>query len=350
MESNLAQYYTTYMQGLWIVACIFFAIGISRLILVIKNKDSRSWISFKKHDWYILATKLVFFLGLLAFLADIPVWFITVAQFRPFAPTFPHAVLVFVLYYITIQELILSLTVSNELVVGFVKRMVFFLISIFCSASFILAALIVPGTYKYPAVDQCQMLDLPVKGTWLALDAGAEKWVNYQSNYPPQKYAMDMVKLNEDGRFFINNGTDSSDFNSFGDSVFSPSKGIVYSIADGFETQLIGKGIDSINPAGNHIVIELSANKYLFLAHLKKASILVKEGDTLQSGQFIALAGNSGNTSFPHLHMHIQDKPLFSDTLALGQPYRFNTLELKRFFGFNKQENAWILRNDRFRN
>ncbi len=350
MEKNLAQFSETYSQGLWIASFIFLAVALLRLFSVLKTKSSRHWIHPAKTGWFVIAIKLLFFVGLLAFLADIPIWFFTVAQFRPIAPKLPYWFFIFVMVYITVQEMILSLTASQALVDGFVKRMVFFLISVFCSFSFILAAFIVPTTYTYPAKEECVMLNLPVKGTWLAMHAGKEKWVNYHSNYAPQRFAIDMVKLNENGQFFNNNGEDSSDFISFGDSVFAPCQAVVIKMVDGFPTQKIYAGEDSINPAGNYISLKLSDNQFLFLAHLKANSFAVKMGDTLRSGQFIAFSGNSGNSSFPHLHMHLQNKSTINDTLSTGLPFRFNSIERKRIFSWEKLENTWLIRNDQFRN
>lgn len=43
------------------------------------------------------------------------------------------------------------------------------------------------------------------------------------------------------------------------------------------------------------------------LAHLQKGSVRVETGDPVKMGQSIALVGNSGNTSEPHLHIHAVD-------------------------------------------
>jgi murein DD-endopeptidase MepM/ murein hydrolase activator NlpD len=40
---------------------------------------------------------------------------------------------------------------------------------------------------------------------------------------------------------------------------------------------------------------------------MKPKSILVKKGDVVEQGQEIGRVGNSGNTSEPHLHIHLQD-------------------------------------------
>jgi hypothetical protein len=350
MEKNLYQFGETYAQGLWIAAAIFAALAFFRLFGVFKNWDARHLIFKSKPDALIIFMKVFFLLGLFAFLADIPVWFLAISQFRAVAPKVPQNALLFVLIWITLQEIVLSFTVSKSLKIQFVKRILFFLVSIFCGASFMLAALVVPGTYQEINKNESAILSSPVKGTWYAMHAGQYKWVNYHGNYPPQNFAIDMVKIGESGQFFKQFGTDSTDFYSFGDSVFAPASGLVIEAVSGFPTQAVFKGEDTINPAGNFIEIEIASNKFLFLAHLLNGSLQVQKGDTIIEGQFLGLSGNSGNTSFPHLHMHIQDRPILNDSLSLGQPFVFKNMERKRFFSWDKREFTSLIRNDQFRN
>ncbi|MDZ4666872.1 MAG: M23 family metallopeptidase [bacterium] len=350
MEKNLQQFANTYAQGLWIAAAIFAALALFRLFLVLKNKDTRTFIFKAKPDALIIFMKAFFLIGLIAFLADIPVWFLAISQFRAVAPKLPQTALIVVLLWITLQELILSFTVSQSLKEQFIKRILFFLVSIFCGSSFMLAALVAPGTYQEPPLNETTILASPVKGTWYAMHAGGQKWVNYHGNYPPQNFAIDMVKIGESGQFFSNFGIDTSDFYSFGDSIFAPAYGVVLEAINGFPTQVVFKGEDTLNPAGNYIEIEVAANRFLFLAHLLNGSLQVQKGDTIKEGQFLAFSGNSGNTSFPHLHMHIQDKPILNDSLSLGRPFMFKNIERKRFLTWDKKEFTSLIRNDQFRN
>jgi murein DD-endopeptidase MepM/ murein hydrolase activator NlpD len=45
----------------------------------------------------------------------------------------------------------------------------------------------------------------------------------------------------------------------------------------------------------------------LFFAHFKQHSIKVTQGQKVKQGQILGLCGNSGNSSEPHLHFHIQN-------------------------------------------
>jgi len=56
---------------------------------------------------------------------------------------------------------------------------------------------------------------------------------------------------------------------------------------------------------GNYIIIESTEGIFALLAHLKKGSVLVMEGQKVESGELIAQVGNSGNTIQPHLHFQL---------------------------------------------
>ena len=63
----------------------------------------------------------------------------------------------------------------------------------------------------------------------------------------------------------------------------------------------------------------------LLLAHIKKGSFKIKQGDAIAKGQPLAEVGNSGNTSEPHLHIHALLKNT-GDYLFTGEgiPMTFN--------------------------
>ena len=43
----------------------------------------------------------------------------------------------------------------------------------------------------------------------------------------------------------------------------------------------------------------------VYYQHLKKGSIRVQKGDKVKAGKWIAQSGNSGNSTGPHLHIHV---------------------------------------------
>jgi murein DD-endopeptidase MepM/ murein hydrolase activator NlpD len=64
-------------------------------------------------------------------------------------------------------------------------------------------------------------------------------------------------------------------------------------------------------------MLKTANNEYLFFTHLKENTVNVKEGDEIKQGQLLGLCGNSGNSSEPHLHFHIQDALSFDTATGI---------------------------------
>ena len=59
---------------------------------------------------------------------------------------------------------------------------------------------------------------------------------------------------------------------------------------------------------GNHVILALhDGGPYVALVHLRSGSIRVHPGDRVTAGQELALCGNSGNSTQPHLHIQVMD-------------------------------------------
>ena len=62
--------------------------------------------------------------------------------------------------------------------------------------------------------------------------------------------------------------------------------------------------------------------EYLWICHFQPGSIKVSAGDQIAEGQVIGKVGNSGNTSEPHVHIHLQDSN--DADFAEGIPLEFH--------------------------
>ena len=162
---------------------------------------------------------------------------------------------------------------------------------------------------------------LPVEGLWFVFWGGDTTLDNYHVVAPGQRHAYDIVVWN-DGGTHSGDGSVNEDYWAYGQPVFSPAAGTVVTAIDGLPDQTPQLGRDEANPVGNHVVIEVADGEYLLIAHMQPGSLTVAEGDTVESGQQIGLVGNSGNTSEPHIHLHLQDQPTFNTT-ATGLPLEF---------------------------
>lgn len=114
-------------------------------------------------------------------------------------------------------------------------------------------------------------------------------------------FATDIVKIKNSGSNYLPPQND--DYPIFGEKVFSPMDGIVVKVENNIEDNIPYSGHYPYN-TGNTIVIQ-QGNNYFLLGHLKKDSIKVKEGDKIAANDLVAVAGNSGYSERPHLHMQL---------------------------------------------
>ena len=139
----------------------------------------------------------------------------------------------------------------------------------------------------------------------------------------PERFAIDWVKLGDDGRIFSGDGTRLEDFAYYGDEIDAAADGVVVNLYDEADAQVPGQitGITTDNIGGNMIVTDIGDGRFAFYAHLQRGSLKVKLGDKVRTGDVIALLGNTGNTDAPHLHFHVMDGPSPLD--ANGLPFVF---------------------------
>ena len=165
-------------------------------------------------------------------------------------------------------------------------------------------------------------LDFPLRnGSYYVLHGGNDETINGHYSVLGQKFALDIVKLNSFGvrsnKFLPK---ELQDYCIYSEALFSPASGTVLRAIDAIEDSP-GLNIERENPAGNHLVIQVeNTNRAVILAHLLRGSLQVKEGEKVGRGQFLAKVGNSGNTSEPHLHMHVVEINGRGDFLFDAEP------------------------------
>lgn len=150
-------------------------------------------------------------------------------------------------------------------------------------------------------------LRLPVDGDWFVYWGGRDIEDNYHAVDVGQRFAVDLLVM-RDGQSHSGDPSRLESYHCWGRAIQAPAEGVVMRAVDGLPDQAIGAA-DPANPAGNYIVIDFGNEEYGFLAHLRQGSVRVTKGDVVTAGQEIGLCGNSGNTSEPHLHFHMQTSP-----------------------------------------
>ncbi len=149
-------------------------------------------------------------------------------------------------------------------------------------------------------------LILPFKEEWTVVWGGDTKELNYHIEHQAQKNAFDFVITNEKGKSFKTNGKTNDDYYAFGKEIIAPCDGEVVLVVDGIKDNIPGMS-NPVYVPGNTVILKTAHNEYLFFAHFKQHSIVVKPGQKVKTGQLLGFCGNSGNSSEPHLHFHIQN-------------------------------------------
>ena len=170
-------------------------------------------------------------------------------------------------------------------------------------------------------------LILPFKGEWFVFWGGDTKELNYHSENIAQKNAFDIVIIDSDNKTHKSEGNTNEDYYAFGQEIITPCDAIVIDVIDGVLDNVPGE-MNKMNIMGNSVILKTANNEYLFFAHFKQGSIKVKSGETIKSGETLGLCGNSGNSSEPHLHFHIQN----TNDLATGTGAKcyFKEITVKR--------------------
>lgn len=164
---------------------------------------------------------------------------------------------------------------------------------------------------------------LPFQSTWY-VNGGIIPETSHSWDILNQRFAYDFV-MAKDGVTFVNDGTQLEDYYCFNQPILSPADGVVVKIQTNIR-DYTGVGDQSIDWKvrdfrGNFVVIKHANKEFSFLAHLRKDAILVKKGTYVKAGQVIGLCGNSGHSTEPHLHFHLQNSANF--WTARGLPVRF---------------------------
>ena len=145
----------------------------------------------------------------------------------------------------------------------------------------------------------------PFEGEWLVLQGGQSPLQNHHLSAYNQWFALDLVKL-EKGRIFSDE-TGNAAVWSWEQPLMSPADGTVVVAHDAMEdSEGVSVVTDRADAAGNVIVIELDVGLLVVLAHLRQGTLRVSRGDRVRRGDPLALVGNSGNTTMPHLHLQVQ--------------------------------------------
>jgi murein DD-endopeptidase len=150
--------------------------------------------------------------------------------------------------------------------------------------------------------------------------------------YISQRFAIDWVQLNPDGKTYKGDPSDNKNYRAYGAEILAAADGVVTQVKDGIPQNIPGANSRAVpmtleTISGNHVIMDIGNNLYAFYAHMQPGSVRVKVGDKVTRGQVLGLLGNTGNSTEPHLHFHICSAN--SDLGSEGLPYAFTSFEVQ---------------------
>ena len=187
----------------------------------------------------------------------------------------------------------------------------------------------------------------PLRGVWYA-GWGASFHTGHRWAIP-EEFALDIAKIGESGLSHKGDGTRFDDYYAYGAEVLAAADGRVASVANDQqedpsamqrpdETQeayfarlqkeqgeRLAKGLTAIT--GNYVMIDHGKNEYSLYAHLQPGSVGIRVGDQVKAGDVIGKLGSSGNSTEPHLHFHVCDKP--DPLMCAGIPVNFSNITIQ---------------------
>lgn len=169
---------------------------------------------------------------------------------------------------------------------------------------------------------------LPFEEEWLTVNGGTNKENSHSWNILKQRYAYDFIIVNDQGKSYKNDGKNLDDYYCYKKEVLSPADGIIVELQNSIKDyKKVGDySIDwkTKDFRGNYVIIKHAIGEYSFIAHFNYKSIRVKNNETVKRGQIIGLCGNTGHSTEPHIHIHLQNNKSFWN--AAGLPIRFSNV------------------------
>ena len=137
----------------------------------------------------------------------------------------------------------------------------------------------------------------------------------------PQRFAIDWMLVGEKGGLYEGDETKVANWYGYGKDVLAVATGTVVDVHDGMaESPVVeNRKYPGLGASGNFVSLSLGDGLYAHYEHLKPGSIRVHRGEHVTAGQVIGSLGYTGNSTGPHLHLHVSTAagPMSGD----GVPY-----------------------------
>jgi len=159
---------------------------------------------------------------------------------------------------------------------------------------------------------------VPFDGDWLISWGGENPKDNHHWSSPPQEMAVDVRKIidGSGGQTCQGNPQKNESYGCWAQPIYSPVDGVVEVAVDGVPDNLPGE-LNRPSALGNHVMVRSAGGFVVVLAHFKQGSVAKRAGAPVKAGELLGQCGNSGNSTEPHLHLHVQSELTMKRSVAL---------------------------------
>jgi murein DD-endopeptidase MepM/ murein hydrolase activator NlpD len=159
----------------------------------------------------------------------------------------------------------------------------------------------------------------PADGEWTITHGGPRRSTNAHHGSRTQRFGYDIVvKKNGRSRRPGSDKKRNASYYAHGQPLRAPAAGTIVRVVDGVRENVPGERGEA---GGNGVVIDHGFGEYSHLWHMIPGSVRVKEGDRVKVGQQLGLVGNSGRSTNPHIHFHVQSRRDSAGAVALPAPF-----------------------------
>ncbi|HEY4144633.1 MAG TPA: M23 family metallopeptidase [Pinirhizobacter sp.] len=167
-------------------------------------------------------------------------------------------------------------------------------------------------------------------GPWVAIyDASWERGhrrVLYAvdgSVHLPGRFAIDWIKVDANGAHASGDASKPANWFGYGADVLAVADATVAATRDDVaEPGVVAPGPSRVpmgDATGNYVSLNLGDGRFVFFEHLQPGSVRVHPGQHVHRGDVIGRLGFTGQSTGPHLHMHVADAN--TPLAAEGLPY-----------------------------
>lgn len=183
----------------------------------------------------------------------------------------------------------------------------------------------------------------PVRGRWVALNSPGSAVPSHGIKAYGQAYAVDLLPPSPSSTppsrsTWGLRGESPESYPGFGEPVHAMASGTVVRARDGQRDHRTRTTVPLVlwmvtvegflrelggasGLLGNHVIIRHDDGTHAAYAHLHHGSARIRDGEHVTVGQTLALVGNTGNSSEPHLHVQLMDDA--HPCAAAGVPMRW---------------------------